>query len=116
MRIRSIVPAVVLALAASVGTASAAEQFSVLEGILAEPMNTAELDDVRGAAHAGPLLTLNTESLPASLAPPPFTSDILPTMGFATVSSDGAVITMVGSDATLPHTPARGFEPGVGPR
>ena len=49
MQIKLIVSAAAIALAAGLGSASAAEQFTALEGITAEPLNAVELDRVRGA-------------------------------------------------------------------
>ena len=48
MQIKSILAAAAIAIAASVGSAYAADQFITLEGIQAVPMNTAEMDGVRG--------------------------------------------------------------------
>ena len=49
MHIKSILAGAALALALTAGTASAANQFTSLEGIQAVPMNAAEMDQVRGA-------------------------------------------------------------------
>ena len=50
MNIKSLIPAAALALAASLASASAAEQFDTLKGITAQPLIVLELDQVRGAA------------------------------------------------------------------
>ena len=49
MHIKSIVAGAAIALAATVGSAYAAEQFSTLEGIPAVAMAPAEADAIRGA-------------------------------------------------------------------
>ncbi|MGR3718005.1 MAG: hypothetical protein ACU0B1_14810 [Thermohalobaculum sp.] len=49
MHIKSILTAAAIALVAGLGSASAADQFTALEGITAEPLNAVELDRVRGA-------------------------------------------------------------------
>ena len=48
MRIKTIVAGAANALAATVGSAYAAERFSTLDGVSAQPMSSAELDSVRG--------------------------------------------------------------------
>ncbi len=48
MRIKTLVSAIAIALAAAVGSAYAAERFATLEAVSAQPMSTAELDSVRG--------------------------------------------------------------------
>ena len=48
MQIKSILAGAAIALAASVGSAYAADQFATLDGVQAQPMNTAEMDGVRG--------------------------------------------------------------------
>ncbi len=48
MHIKSILAAAAIALAATVGSAYAADQFATLDGVTAQPMNTAEMDQVRG--------------------------------------------------------------------
>ncbi len=48
MQIKLIVSAAALALAAGLGSASAADRFTALEGITAEPLNAVELGRVRG--------------------------------------------------------------------
>ena len=48
MQIKSILAAAAIALAASVGSAYAADQFATLDGVTVQPMNTAEMDGVRG--------------------------------------------------------------------
>ena len=53
MGIKSLVPAIAIALAASFGSASAAEM-STLKGISAEPMKAAEMAAVRGGFDNGP--------------------------------------------------------------
>ncbi len=50
MHIKSILTAAAIALVAGLGSASAADQFTALEGITAEPLNAVELDRVRGAS------------------------------------------------------------------
>ena len=50
MQIKSILAAAAIALAASVGSASAAEQFSTLEGITAEALTPQEMGIVVGAS------------------------------------------------------------------
>ena len=50
MRIKLIAAGAAIALAASIGTASAAEQFSTLEGVTAVAMSTGELGAVTGTA------------------------------------------------------------------
>ena len=50
MQIKLIVSAAAIALVAGLGSASAADQFTALEGITAEPLNAVELDRVRGAS------------------------------------------------------------------
>ncbi len=49
MHIKSILAGAAIALAASVGSAYAADPFATLEGVQAQPMNTAEMDQVRAA-------------------------------------------------------------------
>ena len=49
MHIKSILTAAAIALVAGLGSASAADQFTALEGITAEQLNAVELDRVRGA-------------------------------------------------------------------
>ena len=49
MHIKSILAAAAIALAASVGSAYAADQFATLEGIQAVPMKAAEMDALRGS-------------------------------------------------------------------
>ena len=52
MLIKSLVSAAAIALVATIGSASATEQFTTLEGVTAVPMSTSELDAVTGmAAH-----------------------------------------------------------------
>ncbi len=46
MQIKSIVAGAAIALAATVGSASAADQFATLDGVTAEPMNAGEMDRV----------------------------------------------------------------------
>ena len=48
MQIKSIVAGAAIALAATIGSASAADQLSTLDGVSAQPMSSAELDSVRG--------------------------------------------------------------------
>ena len=48
MRIKTIVSGVAVALAVSVGSASAADQFATLDRVTAQPMNAAELAGVQG--------------------------------------------------------------------
>ena len=48
MRIKAIVAGAAIALAATIGTASADEQFSILEGVTAVPISSGELDTVVG--------------------------------------------------------------------
>ena len=53
MRIKSIIPAVALALAATMGSASAAEQFTTLDGVPAATMSAGEMAAVQGqGAHS----------------------------------------------------------------
>ena len=52
MQIKSILAAAAIALAASVGSASAADQFSTLDGVTVQPMMNIEMDQVRGGAHS----------------------------------------------------------------
>ena len=59
MHIKSIVAGAAIALASTVGAASAADQFPTLVGIMAQPMNAAEMDQVRGT-----VITLNIPSGP----------------------------------------------------
>ena len=54
MQIKSILAGAAIALAATFGSASAADRFSALDGIAVEPMNAVELDSVRGKTHAPP--------------------------------------------------------------
>ncbi len=49
MRIKTLVMGVALALATSVGSAAAAEQFHVLDGVTAAPMNASQMAAVTGA-------------------------------------------------------------------
>ena len=63
MHIKSILPAVALALAATIGSASAAEQFSALEGITAAAMTPQELGAVVGGKKGASILNL---SIPAA--------------------------------------------------
>ena len=49
MRIKTIVSGVAVALAVSVGSAFAAEEFATLDGVTAEPMNAVELDQIKGS-------------------------------------------------------------------
>ncbi len=55
MQIKSILAGAAIALAASVGSAYAADPFTTLDGVQAQPMNTAEMDGVRGGGHDGEL-------------------------------------------------------------
>ena len=48
MHIKSILAAAAIALAATVGSASAADQFATLDGVTVQPMNAVELDQIRG--------------------------------------------------------------------
>ena len=48
MGIRTIVTGAAIALAATVGSAYAAEKFATLDGVSAQPMSSTELDSVRG--------------------------------------------------------------------
>ena len=48
MQIKSILSAAAIVMAATVGSASAAERFATLDGIAAAPMSAAELSFVRG--------------------------------------------------------------------
>ena len=50
MQIKSIVTAAAIALAATIGSASAADQFSAIEGIPAEFMSAGDMDAVVGGA------------------------------------------------------------------
>ncbi len=50
MQIKSILAAAAIAIAASVGSAYAADQFTTLEGVQAQPMIAAAMEVVRGAA------------------------------------------------------------------
>jgi len=50
MQIKLLVSAAAIALAFSVGSASAAERFSTLDGVSAHPMNAVELTAVKGTA------------------------------------------------------------------
>ena len=52
MHIKSILAGAAIALVAGVGSASAADQFSTLEGIAAEAMAPRAMGEVRGADHA----------------------------------------------------------------
>ncbi len=49
MRIKFIVAGAAIALAAGVGTTSAAEQFSMLEGVVADPMSASQMEGARAA-------------------------------------------------------------------
>ncbi len=49
MHIKSIVAGAAIALAATVGSASAADEFSTLDGVTAEQLTPPELEIVRGA-------------------------------------------------------------------
>ena len=60
MHIKSILAAAAIAIAATFGSASAADQFTTLEGIQAVPMNTAEMGQVRGTE----ILLVLDESIP----------------------------------------------------
>ena len=53
MQIKSILAAAAIALAATVGSASAADQFATLDGISAKALSSAELAAVQGAALTG---------------------------------------------------------------
>ena len=48
MLIKSIVPAIAIALAATIGSASAADQFATLEGVAVMPMTAHEMALVQG--------------------------------------------------------------------
>ena len=48
MQIKTILAGAAIALAAGVGSASAGDEFSTLDGIAVAPMNAMELDGVRG--------------------------------------------------------------------
>ena len=50
MQIKSIFAGAAIALAATIGSASAAEQFTTLEGVTAVAMSSVEQDAVRGSA------------------------------------------------------------------
>ncbi|MCH8921470.1 MAG: hypothetical protein IIA23_12325, partial [Chloroflexi bacterium] len=51
MHIKSIVAGAAIALAATVGTASAADQFATLDGMAAQPLTAEEMAGVVGAFH-----------------------------------------------------------------
>ena len=81
MHIKSILTAAAIALAAGLGSASAADQFTALEGITAEPLNAVELDRVRGSnvdlsgldgvpTSAVLAVRLNTARMPINICPP----------------------------------------------
>ena len=53
MQIKSILAGAAIALAASIGSASAADQFTTLHGITAEPMRAEELGSTRGGQQTG---------------------------------------------------------------
>ncbi len=77
MQIKSIVAGAAIALAATVGPASAADQFATLGGVTAEPMNAMELDSIRGTKIALVVVDVSgsnifvTEVDPTGNAPPP---------------------------------------------
>lgn len=48
MRITTLISAAAIALAATFGAASAADQFTTLDGVAANPMSSGELDAVKG--------------------------------------------------------------------
>ncbi len=62
MQIKSILAGAAIALVAGLGSAYAADQFTTLDGVQAQPMNTAEMGQVRGTeivlAIPGPGATL----------------------------------------------------------
>lgn len=49
MRITAMLTGAIFVLGASFGTATAAEQFSALDGVSTQPMNDAEMDATQGA-------------------------------------------------------------------
>ena len=59
MLIKTLVPAVAIALASTFGSASAADPFSTLDGVSAQPMNSEEL-----AAVSGKVLTIAFDVVP----------------------------------------------------
>ena len=86
MHIKSILAGAAIAIAASVGSASAADQFATLDGVTVQPMNAAGMDRVRGTfitlnvAQFGGLLQaqediingiLSTHSVPTRTVPSP---------------------------------------------
>ena len=66
MQIKSILAAAAIALAASVGSASAADPFTTLEGVQAQPMNAAAMEAVRGRV----AIVSNALTIGAGGAPP----------------------------------------------
>ena len=87
MQIKSIVAGAAIALAATVGSASAADQFATLGGVTAEPMNAMELDSIRGTKIALVVVDVSgsnifvTEVDPTGNAPPPIVVVESPALG-----------------------------------
>ena len=62
MRIKTIVAGAAIALAATIGSATAADQFATLEGIAAEAMAPRAMGEVTAAGiHAALMLVVNTQ-------------------------------------------------------
>lgn len=57
MRIKLFAAGAAIALAATIGSASAADQFSTLEGIAAEAMAPRAMSEVKGASHSGVIVS-----------------------------------------------------------
>lgn len=81
MGIKSLVSGVAVALVVTVGGASAADGFKVLDGIEAAPMNTEELASVRGANSPAVIIAVTGEAAtlllddPTGNSPPPIVID-----------------------------------------
>ena len=80
MQIKFIIMSAAIALFATVGSAFAAETFDTLRGVQAAPMNSMELDTVRGTSIPGMILGGEGQDMviwvdPTGNSPPPIVID-----------------------------------------
>ena len=79
MQIKLFVLSTAIALAATIGSASAGDEFTTLDGIAVTPMSAMELDSIRGAFNGFGAIVVDVEAGdvtlftidPTGLAPPP---------------------------------------------
>ncbi len=69
MHIKSILPAVALALAATLGSAYAADQFTTLDAVVAAPLSETEMAEVT-AGHVQVLIAGQAQGSPGVTSPP----------------------------------------------